>query len=75
MFGGDLMEQILNENNKILRCPTFVDVHVHLREPGFCYKETIATGTAAAKAGGYGMVFAMPNPHPSTLSFICPIVL
>ncbi len=64
------MEQILNENNKILRCPTFVDVHVHLREPGFCYKETIATGTAAAKAGGYGMVFAMPNldPVPDSLA-------
>ena len=56
------MEQF--EEEKILKCPTFVDVHVHLREPGFSYKETIATGTAAAKAGGYGVVFAMPNLDP-----------
>ena len=49
--------------------PGFVDVHVHLREPGFSYKETIATGTAAAAAGGYTAVCAMPNlkPVPDTL--------
>lgn len=41
--------------------PGFVDVHVHLREPGFSYKETIASGTAAAAAGGYTAVCAMPN--------------
>lgn len=66
------MEQNFYENKKILKCPTFVDVHVHLREPGFCYKETIATGTAAAKAGGYGMVFAMPNldPVPDSLAHL-----
>lgn len=44
--------------------PGFVDVHVHLREPGFSYKETIATGTAAAAAGGYTQVLAMPNLNP-----------
>lgn len=44
--------------------PGFVDVHVHLREPGFSYKETIATGTAAAAAGGYTAVCAMPNLTP-----------
>ncbi|MBR1560682.1 MAG: dihydroorotase [Clostridia bacterium] len=44
--------------------PGFCDVHVHLREPGFSYKETIATGTAAAKAGGYTAVCAMPNLDP-----------
>lgn len=44
--------------------PGFVDVHVHLREPGFSYKETIASGTAAAAAGGYTAVCAMPNLHP-----------
>ena len=44
--------------------PGFVDVHVHLREPGFSYKETIATGTAAAAAGGYTTVCAMPNLSP-----------
>ena len=48
--------------------PGFVDVHVHLREPGFSYKETIATGTMAAARGGYSAVCAMPNikPVPST---------
>lgn len=45
--------------------PGLVDVHVHLREPGFGYKETIATGTAAAAAGGYTTVCAMPNLNPA----------
>ena len=44
--------------------PGFVDVHVHLREPGFLYKETIASGTAAAARGGYSDVCAMPNLNP-----------
>ena len=44
--------------------PGFVDVHVHLREPGFCYKETIATGTAACARGGYSDVCSMPNLNP-----------
>ena len=44
--------------------PGFVDVHVHLREPGFSYKETIASGTAAAAAGGYTALCAMPNLSP-----------
>ncbi len=44
--------------------PTFVDVHVHLREPGFSYKETIASGTAASAHGGYGDVCSMPNLNP-----------
>lgn len=44
--------------------PGLVDVHVHLREPGFSYKETIATGTLAAARGGYSEVCAMPNLNP-----------
>lgn len=44
--------------------PGLVDVHVHLREPGLSYKETIATGTAAAAAGGFTTVCAMPNVNP-----------
>lgn len=44
--------------------PGFADVHVHLREPGFSYKETIASGTAAAARGGYTAVCAMPNLDP-----------
>lgn len=45
--------------------PGLVDVHVHLREPGFSYKETIATGTAAAAAGGFTTVCPMPNLNPA----------
>ena len=44
--------------------PGFIDVHVHLREPGFCYKETIATGSKACARGGYSTVCAMPNLNP-----------
>ena len=45
--------------------PGFADVHVHLREPGFSYKETIATGTRACARGGYTVVCAMPNLNPA----------
>ena len=49
--------------------PSFVDMHVHLREPGFSYKETIKTGSEAAAAGGFTTVCTMPNlnPAPDTL--------
>jgi dihydroorotase len=45
-------------------CPGFIDMHVHLREPGQEHKETVATGTAAAVAGGFTAVAAMPNTVP-----------
>ena len=45
--------------------PGFIDMHVHLREPGQTYKETIATGTAAAAAGGFTAVACMPNTEPA----------
>ena len=45
--------------------PGFTDVHVHLREPGFSYKETIASGTRAAAHGGYTAVCSMPNLNPT----------
>ena len=45
--------------------PGFVDVHVHLREPGFSYKETIKTGTQAAARAGYNAVCPMPNLNPT----------
>ena len=48
----------------LLVAPGLVDIHVHLREPGQSYKETIATGTAAATAGGFTTVAAMPNTIP-----------
>jgi len=45
-------------------CPGFIDIHVHLREPGHGTKETIETGTKAAAAGGFTSVVAMPNTNP-----------
>ena len=54
--------------------PGFVDVHVHLREPGFLYKETIATGTLAAAHGGYSDICSMPNliPVPDSAAHLAP---
>ena len=53
--------------------PAFADVHVHLREPGFSYKETIAAGTSAAAKAGYTAVCTMPNvnPVPDSVKGIC----
>ncbi len=48
----------------LIVAPGFIDLHVHLREPGQSHKETIATGTAAAAAGGFTSVCAMPNTAP-----------
>jgi dihydroorotase len=45
--------------------PGLIDIHVHLREPGQSHKETIATGTRAAAAGGFTSIVAMPNTNPS----------
>ena len=52
--------------------PGFCDVHVHFREPGFSYKETVATGCASAARGGYTAVCTMPNlnPTPDTLEHL-----
>ena len=52
------------EANGLVVAPGLVDIHVHLREPGQVYKETIASGTAAAAAGGFTSVCAMPNTIP-----------
>lgn len=54
---------IFNAQDKYL-IPGFVDVHVHLREPGFSYKETIKSGTMAAASAGYTAVCPMPNINP-----------
>jgi dihydroorotase len=48
----------------LVAAPGFIDAHVHLREPGFEYKETIASGSAAAVAGGFTAVCCMPNTSP-----------
>ncbi len=55
--------QIIDATGMVI-APGLVDVHVHLREPGQTYKESIATGTAAAAAGGFTSVVAMPNTVP-----------
>ncbi|MBQ9960564.1 MAG: dihydroorotase [Firmicutes bacterium] len=64
------MKSAITQSNNIkiekdtITIPTFVDVHVHLREPGFFYKETMKTGTMAAAKSGYSHVFSMPNLKP-----------
>jgi len=54
---------VLDATGKVV-CPGFVDIHVHLREPGYEYKETVATGTRAAAAGGFTAVCCMANTDP-----------
>ncbi|RMF78693.1 MAG: dihydroorotase, partial [Planctomycetota bacterium] len=56
-------EKIIDAGGRIV-APGLIDMHVHLREPGFEHKETIATGTAAALAGGFTAVACMPNTDP-----------
>lgn len=68
VIGSDLRErdaQVLDAKGMVV-CAGLVDMHVHLREPGFEYKETIATGCAAAAAGGFTSVAPMANTRPAT---------
>ena len=67
--GGDISSLPSVDASSLVVLPGFADVHVHLREPGFSYKETIRTGTLAAARGGYTAVCPMPNlnPVPDTL--------
>lgn len=60
-FGSDI--KIIDATGKIL-CPGLIDMHVHLREPGHEYKETIETGLRAAARGGFTTVCSMPNTNP-----------
>ncbi len=60
---NDKAAKVIDAAGKIV-APGFIDMHVHLREPGYEHKETIATGTAAAAAGGFTSVACMPNTSP-----------
>ncbi|MGH9217820.1 MAG: amidohydrolase family protein, partial [Vicinamibacterales bacterium] len=55
---------VIDIPNGLIVCPGFIDMHVHLREPGQEHKETVATGVAAAVAGGFTAVACMPNTRP-----------
>ena len=57
-------DEVLDASGAIV-APGFVDIHVHLREPGFPEKETIETGTEAAVRGGFTAVACMPNTSPA----------
>ena len=67
---SDISDSVPIDGSVVYNCkdcyifPGFIDVHVHLREPGFFYKETIASGTRAAAAGGFTSVCSMPNLNP-----------
>jgi dihydroorotase len=61
---SSLSSSLILDGSSYYFMPGFIDVHVHLREPGFSYKETIESGTAAAAHGGYTDICAMPNLNP-----------
>ena len=63
-YEGGVFCPIFSTDGKYVIFPGLCDVHVHLREPGFSYKETIKTGTMAAARGGYSTVCSMPNLNP-----------
>jgi dihydroorotase len=56
--------QVIALSPAFVVCPGFIDMHVHLREPGQEHKETVATGVASAVAGGFTAVACMPNTKP-----------
>lgn len=61
----DDVDTVVMDFKNCILFPGFVDVHVHLREPGFSYKETIETGTLSAARGGFTTVCTMPNLNPA----------
>ncbi|MCK9433172.1 MAG: amidohydrolase family protein, partial [Candidatus Omnitrophica bacterium] len=70
--GTNLSRSIKSKNSEaitialdgMILVPGLIDMHTHLREPGFEYKETIASGAAAAIAGGFTSIACMPNTNP-----------
>ncbi len=65
VFTGEVFPSDFNVVENTVIVPGFCDVHVHFREPGFSYKETIKTGSLAAARGGYTAVMTMPNLKPT----------
>ena len=63
-FNKSDFDFLSNSEKRYFVFPGFCDVHVHFREPGFSYKETIRTGTLASAHGGYTDVCTMPNLNP-----------
>lgn len=61
---ADSEAEVINASGKVVM-PGFIDLHVHLREPGFEYKETVMTGAQAAARGGVTTICPMPNTNPS----------
>ena len=71
----DKADRVIDGMGKLVVFPGLVDMHVHLRDPGFTHKEDVITGTNSAKAGGFTAVACMPNTKPSidnadTVSYI-----
>ena len=64
VFSSPAIGKLLSKNPSYVVFPGFCDVHVHFREPGFSYKETILSGSRAAARGGYTAVCTMPNLNP-----------
>src|SRR5712671_3487619 len=60
----DVGTTVVEISERFVVCPGLIDMHVHLREPGQEHKETVATGAAAAVAGGFTAVACMPNTTP-----------
>ena len=62
-ISDNVLGEVIDVTNLYI-APSFIDPHVHMREPGFCESETIKTGSLAAARGGYTKVFLMPNTKP-----------
>ena len=73
LCGGSPVDFAGFDRGDVVVLPGFCDVHVHFREPGFSYKETMASGSRAAAAGGYTAVCTMPNlsPVPDSVEHLC----
>lgn len=64
-ISSDTVDRVIDAQDKYFLIPGFVDVHTHLREPGFSYKETIKSGSMAGARAGYNVLCTMPNLNPA----------